>query len=146
MPKQYLAVLCLVLYTFFLDGGKFYTVDYFAAISKFYTVDLAGICWSIWNCHNRATFEFNLPRSPFEIVFASCATLMSWVGLEKAGDSNSLRYGGTLLKSNATIMLRICAAITRHVDLVEGFYYIEHLMLSLVVFARLVILVICLVG
>ena len=75
MAKQYLTVLCLVLYTFFLDGGKFYTVDYFAAISKFYTVDLAGICWSIWNCCTRATFEFKLPQFPFVRAFASCASL-----------------------------------------------------------------------
>lgn len=82
-------------YTFFPDGESF-TLSIQRPFAKFYTIDLADFCWSIWNCRNRATFQFNFLWSLFEIVFASCATLMSWVSLQKAGDSNSLRYEATL--------------------------------------------------
>lgn len=38
----------------------------------FYTVGLAAVIWVIWLARNRATFEFNMIKSPFEIVFFCC--------------------------------------------------------------------------
>lgn len=57
---------------------QFYTWWYvfFPEGEKFYTVGLAAVCWAIWNCRNRATFEFKLPKTPFEVVFATCASLL----------------------------------------------------------------------
>ena len=44
-------------YTFF-PGGE-----------NFYTAGIAVVCWAIWSCRNRATFEFKPLTNPFECIF-----------------------------------------------------------------------------
>lgn len=83
---------------------------FFPEGEAFYTVGLAAVCWAIWNCRNRMTFEFKFPKSPFEIVFGSCASLLYWAGMQKHGDGDDLRRGAMMLKDNTNKMMRICAA------------------------------------
>lgn len=80
---------------------------------RFFTTGLAAVCWAIWNCRNRATFEFKKLSSPFEIVFAACVHLTYWAVLLKKEDRSELERGAALLKENAKSMMRICATPTR---------------------------------
>lgn len=77
---------------------------------RFYTTGLAAVCWVMWNCRNRATFEFKKLASPFEIVFAASVHLSYWAGLLKGGDRTDLERGVALLKENTKSMMRICAS------------------------------------
>lgn len=53
-------------------------------------------------------------------VLAACASMMSWAGLQKAGDLDSLRYGATLVRSNTINMMRVCAAIQNGTEADRG--------------------------
>lgn len=46
-------------------------------------------------------FDKYLLRSPLEIVFASCASLLSWTGLQKTADVQALKDGLKKLVANA---------------------------------------------
>ncbi|KAF7034192.1 hypothetical protein CFC21_045239 [Triticum aestivum] len=75
----------------------------------FYTAGIAAICWAIWSCRNRVTFEHIPLKSPFECIFSACALLCYWAGMMKQEDAATLRTGGELLKDNASRLMRICA-------------------------------------
>ncbi|KAI4975937.1 hypothetical protein ZWY2020_049544 [Hordeum vulgare] len=79
--------------------------------AKFYTFDLAVVCWAIWNCRNRATFEDKKLRSPFDVVYSTCGYLNYWAGLLTGADREAMEHGAKLLKSNASSMMPICAEI-----------------------------------
>ena len=57
--------------------------SFFPEGEVFYTMGIAAICWAIWTCRNRATFEFIPLKSPFECTFSTCALLCYWAGLMK---------------------------------------------------------------
>ncbi|XBI78773.1 hypothetical protein VPH35_088406 [Triticum aestivum] len=85
-------------YTFF-PGGE-----------KFYTAGIAAMCWVIWSCRNRVTFEFKPLTNPFECIFFVCALICYWAGMVKQEDVVTMRDGAKMLKENASMMMRICAA------------------------------------
>lgn len=78
--------------------------------AKFYTFGLAAVCWAIWNCCNKATFEFKMPRSLFHVVFSACVFLEYWAGLLKGEDREAMVRGAWPLRDNAGTMMRISAA------------------------------------
>ena len=70
---------------------------------------LAAICWAIWNCRNRATFEHKNLSSPFEIVFTTCMHLNYWAGLLKGERRTELERRAMILQENPKEMMRLCA-------------------------------------
>ena len=83
--------------------------SFFSEGEVFYTVGIAAICWAIWTCRNRVTFEFIPLRNPFECTFFACALLYYWAGLMKQQkDAEDLRTGANMLKSNASRLMQIC--------------------------------------
>ncbi|PNT77248.1 hypothetical protein BRADI_1g59951v3 [Brachypodium distachyon] len=73
---------------------------------RFFVVGLAAIVWATWKCRNRVTFENYKLKSPFEIVFAAYAYLMSWAGLQKGTDVELLKEGTKKLVYNAQDLMR----------------------------------------
>ncbi|XBJ00451.1 hypothetical protein VPH35_020342 [Triticum aestivum] len=92
----------------------FWCYTFFPGGDVFYTMGIAALCWAIWTCRSRATFEHTPLKTPFECIFSACALLCYWAGLMKQEDAASLRAGGALLKDNTSRMMRICA--TAHQD------------------------------
>ncbi|XBH62475.1 hypothetical protein VPH35_116693 [Triticum aestivum] len=82
---------------------------FFPGEDVFYTAGIAAICWAIWTCRNRITFEHIPLKSPFECIFSARALLCYWAGMMKQEDATTLRTGGELLKDNASHLMRICA-------------------------------------
>lgn len=52
------------------------------------------------------TFDKYLLRSPFEVIFAACASLLSWAGLQKLSDVDLLKEGAKKLVANAQELMR----------------------------------------
>lgn len=77
--------------------------------AKFYTFGFVAVCWAKWNCRNRATFEYKLPKSPFDMVFFACVFLNYWAGLQKNEDRGAIERA-RMLSDNAATIMRICAA------------------------------------
>lgn len=80
---------------------------------KFYTFGLAAICWAIWNCRNRATFERKTLKNPFDVVFSACGFLTYWAGLMAGADREAMERGAKMLRTNASTLGRICAALVQ---------------------------------
>lgn len=77
---------------------------------KFYTFGLAAMCWALWNCRNKLTFEYKQMRSPFEVVYSACGYLNYWTGLMNGADREAMERGAKMLKTSASTLMCICAA------------------------------------
>ena len=94
--------------------------SFFPEGEVFHTVGIAAICWAIWTCRNRATFEFIPLKNPSECAFSTCALLCYWAGrMKQQKDVDDLRTGAAMLKNNASRLMQICARRTRKVELGE---------------------------
>ena len=49
-------------------------------------------------------------RSPFDVVYTSCGFLSYWAGMLMDDDREAMERGAKMLRSNASNMMRICAA------------------------------------
>ncbi|KAI5006735.1 hypothetical protein ZWY2020_033978 [Hordeum vulgare] len=77
---------------------------------RFYTFGLTVVCWAVWNCRNRATFENKKLRFLFDVVCTACGYLTYWAGLLTGDDREAMERGAKMLKSNASSMMQISAA------------------------------------
>ncbi|XBH75021.1 hypothetical protein VPH35_101858 [Triticum aestivum] len=77
---------------------------------KFYTFGLAALCWAIWNCRNRTTFEFKKLGSPFNVIYVACGYITYWAGLMRGEDREAMEHGAKMLRIIASNMMRIYAA------------------------------------
>ncbi|KAI5020017.1 hypothetical protein ZWY2020_044905 [Hordeum vulgare] len=78
--------------------------------ARFYTCGLAAMCWALWNCRNRATFENKKMSSPFDVIYTACGLLTYLAGLLGGEDREAMERGAKMLNINATNLMRICAA------------------------------------
>ena len=74
-------------------------------------VRVCALLWAIWNCRDRAMFEFKVLKTPFVVVFSTRAFLTYWVGLLGREDVEDVRKGAKMLKDNASNIMWICAAV-----------------------------------
>ncbi|KAF7093428.1 hypothetical protein CFC21_095842 [Triticum aestivum] len=81
--------------------------------TRFYTVGLAAVTWAIWLARNKATFEKQLNKSPFEIVYSTCSFLLYWAGLQPVEGVARLRLGVEMIRASTTKLMAMCEGARR---------------------------------
>jgi hypothetical protein len=71
--------------------------------TNLHMVELAAICWAIWQSRNNICFEKKKIRSPTEIICMASSFLKYWVGLQKEEEKIILEEGAEAMK-NATLL------------------------------------------
>ena len=77
---------------------------------KFHPWGIGAICWAIWKCRNKASFEKKLITSPLEIICHVCALMIYWAGLYSEMDQEQLVEGANLMLKVAKEILAIQTA------------------------------------
>lgn len=81
--------------------------------TRFYTVGLAAVTWAIWLARNKATFEKQLIKSRFEIVYSACSFLLYWAGLQPVEEVARLRLGAEMIRASTTKLMAMCEGAKR---------------------------------
>ncbi|KAM3408255.1 hypothetical protein ACQJBY_001436 [Aegilops geniculata] len=81
--------------------------------TRFYTVGLAAVTWAIWLARNKATFEKQLIKSPFEIVYSPCPFLLYWAGLQPVEEAAILRLRTEMIRASTTRWMAMCEGARR---------------------------------
>jgi len=66
---------------------------------KYHPWGIGAICWAIWKCRNKASFDKKLIKDPLEIICYACALMKFWSGLYAKMDEEQLEEGvNTMLR------------------------------------------------
>ncbi|KAF7009946.1 hypothetical protein CFC21_024429 [Triticum aestivum] len=82
----------------------------------FYTVGLVATCWAIWLARNRATFEKKQIKTPFEVVFSLCSSLLYWTGLQQGGDAKELHTGAEMIRASTMQLMKMCGVVKQPIQ------------------------------
>jgi len=77
---------------------------------KFHPWGIGAICWAIWKCRNKASFEKKLITSSVEIICHACALMIYWAGLYSEMDQEQLVEGANLMLKVAKEILAVQTA------------------------------------
>jgi hypothetical protein len=72
---------------------------------RVYMVGLAAVCWAIWKGRNKTCFEKKQIKNPGEILFAACAFLRYWAGLQNEETRQLINSGVDLMMRTAMKLL-----------------------------------------